>query len=194
MKDMLISISNDLLDDDGELDSDQIEKLRKDRFQLNKQIKHLEKYILLDNEECKSNFSAYTVTTARALQYATPLSFSARINPIRLDDQFYTHNKTDGNNNKWDSSAFSCSSVGNFGDFSAPIERNYIRKYVEVNYIEGSDDEKWSKRDFPWTKKLEVCTIFIFWLFCTGLNLVALEVETSTHYFWAGCFKGKQVN
>ncbi|KAK1417668.1 hypothetical protein QVD17_26800 [Tagetes erecta] len=155
MKDMLISISNDLLDDDGNLDSDQIEKLRKDRLQLNKQIKHLEKYILIENEECKSNFSAYTVTTARALQYATPLSFSARMDPIRLDDQFYMHNKTDGNNNKWDSSAFSCSSVGNFGDFSAPIERNYIRKYVEVNYIEGSDDEKWSKRDFPWTKKLE---------------------------------------
>ncbi|KAI3803887.1 hypothetical protein L1987_32051 [Smallanthus sonchifolius] len=155
MKDMLISISNDLLDNAGELSSDQIEKLRQDRLQLNKQIKHLEKYILIDNEDCKSNFSAYTVTTARALPYATPLSFSARIDPVRLDDQFYMHNKTDGNDNKWDPSALSCSSVGNFGDFSALVERDYVRKYAEVNYIEGSDDEKWSKRDFPWTKKLE---------------------------------------
>ncbi|KAI3774488.1 hypothetical protein L1987_49046 [Smallanthus sonchifolius] len=156
MKDMLISISNDLLDNAGEFSPDQIEKLRQDRLQLNKQIKHLEKYILIDNEECKSNFSAYTVTTARALQYATPLSFSARIDPVRLDDQFYMDNKTDGNDNKWDPSALSCSSVGNFGDFSAPVERDYVRKYVEVNYIEGSDDEKWSKRDFTWTKKLEL--------------------------------------
>ncbi|MFS7979105.1 putative DNA helicase [Helianthus anomalus] len=155
MKDMLISISNDLLDDDGELRSDQIEKLRQDRRQLNKQIKLLEKYVTLDNEDCKSSFSAYTVTTARPLQYVTP--FSARIDPVRLDDQFCTYTKTDenNNNNKWGTLALPCSSVGNFGDFSTPVERNYVRKYVEVNYIEGSDDVKWSKRDFPWTKKLE---------------------------------------
>ncbi|KAI7728903.1 hypothetical protein M8C21_012297, partial [Ambrosia artemisiifolia] len=153
MKDMLISISNDLLDNVGELNTEQIEKLRQDRLQLNKQIKHLEKYIMLDNEGCNSNFSAYTVTTAKALQYATP--FSSRIDPVRLDDQFYMHNKTNENNNTRDTVALSCSSVGNFGDFSTPVERNYVRKYVEVNYIEGSDDVNWSKRDFPWTKKLE---------------------------------------
>ncbi|KAK9070993.1 hypothetical protein SSX86_009561 [Deinandra increscens subsp. villosa] len=156
MKDMLISISNDLLDNVDELNSDQIEKLRQDRQQLNKQIKLLEKYILLDNEECKSNFSAYTVTTARALQYETPSSFSARVDPVRLDDQFSMHNKSDGDNNMSDPSSISCSSVGNFGNYSSPVERDYVRKYVEVNYIEGSDDEKWSKKDFPWTKKLEV--------------------------------------
>ncbi|KAL8188794.1 hypothetical protein R6Q57_029549 [Mikania cordata] len=162
MKDMLISISNDLLDDVGELNSYEKEKLHQNRQQLNKQIKHLEKYILVDSEECKSNFSSYTITTARALQHATPLSFSARIDPIRLDDEFYMHNKIDGNSHKQDPLAFSCSSVRNFGDFSAPIERDYIRKHVEVNYIEGSDDEKWSKRDFPWTKKLEACNKKVF--------------------------------
>jgi bloom syndrome protein len=32
----------------------------------------------------------------------------------------------------------------------------YIPKYVEVNYIEGSNDKKCSSGNFPWTKKLEV--------------------------------------
>ena len=65
---------------------------------------------------------------------------------------------------KWDPPSLSCSCVGNFGEFSAPVERDYVRKYVEVNYMEGSDDKKWSKRDFSWSKKLEVCGICTVWL------------------------------
>nr|XP_043624534.1 ATP-dependent DNA helicase Q-like 4A isoform X2 [Erigeron canadensis] len=158
MKDMLICISNDLLDNVGELESDQIKKLREDRLHLNKQIQQLEKYlrsILIDDEGCKSNFSSYTVTTKRNLPYATPSPFTSRVDPVRLDDQFYMNNKTDGYS-KWDPSSLSCSSVGNFVDLSTPMEREpYVRKYVEVNYTEGSDDKKWSNRDFSWTKKLE---------------------------------------
>nr|GEU62132.1 ATP-dependent DNA helicase Q-like 4A isoform X1 [Tanacetum cinerariifolium] len=157
MKDDLISISNELLDDVTELNSDQIEKLRKDRLQLNKQVKQLEKYLRsmsIDDEGCKSNFSSYAVPSSRHFQYGTPLTYASKIDPIRLDDQFFMQNFTDGNN-KWDPPSLSCSSVGNFGDFSAPVERGYVRKYVEVNYIEGSDDKKWSKRDFSWSKKLE---------------------------------------
>ncbi|KAI3515692.1 hypothetical protein L1887_14595 [Cichorium endivia] len=149
LKDMLISISNDLIDNVSEFDSDQVEKLCEDRLQLKKQIQLLKQYcqsILMDDEGCKSSFSAYTST--RDFKYQTPLAFTSRIDPIRLDDQF--------GYNKWDPPSISCSSVGNFGIFSTPMEREpYVRKNVKVNYIDGSDDKKWSKKDFPWTKKLE---------------------------------------
>ncbi|XP_071691559.1 ATP-dependent DNA helicase Q-like 4A isoform X2 [Rutidosis leptorrhynchoides] len=156
MKDMLISISNDLIDNVDEMNTDQIENLRQNRLQLNKQIKQLEQYLrstLRDEEGCKSCFSAYTAI--KDFEYGTPSLYSSKIDPVRLDDRFYMKNKTDGQN-KWDTSSFSCSSVGNFVDLSTPMEREpYVRKYVEVNYIEGSDDKKWNSRDFPWTKKLE---------------------------------------
>ncbi|KVH93498.1 DNA helicase, ATP-dependent, RecQ type [Cynara cardunculus var. scolymus] len=156
MKDQLISISNDLLDNVGELNSDQIEKLRQDRLQLNKQIQQLEKYlhyILMDEERHNSNFSAYTTT--RTLQYGTPPTFTSMVDPVRLDDQFYMCNETNGHD-RWDSSSVSCFSEGNVDDSSTSMEREpHAKRYVEVNYSEGSDDKKWSKRDFPWTKKLE---------------------------------------
>lgn len=153
---------------------------------MNKQIKQLEQYLRssLRDKECKSSFSAHTTT--KDFEYGTPLSYSSKIDPVRLDDRFYMQNKTDGHN-EWDPSSVSCSSVGNFVDLSTPMEREpYVRKYVEVNYIEGSDDKKWSSRDFPWTKKLEVCgrsgnlihllmnglIQLMFYLLWKGVNLV----------------------
>ncbi|KAL3598122.1 hypothetical protein D5086_006040 [Populus alba] len=99
MKDMLIA---------AELSQAQIDKLRQDRSQLNKQIQQLEKY-LRDKERQKSHCSASTLV--RNLH---------------------------------------------FGVSSVPLEREpYIPSFVEVNYIEGSNDPKWSSTNFPWTKKLE---------------------------------------
>ncbi|PWA63524.1 DNA helicase, ATP-dependent, RecQ type [Artemisia annua] len=72
MKDELISISNELLDDATELNSNQIEKLRKDRLQLIKQVKQLEKYlryVSVDDEGCKSKFSSYAVLSSRPYKY-----------------------------------------------------------------------------------------------------------------------------
>lgn len=44
-----------------------------------------------------------------------------------------------------------------FGMSSGPVEREpYIPKVIDVNYIEGSNDKKWSSRNFSWTKELEV--------------------------------------
>ncbi|MED6207360.1 hypothetical protein PIB30_035063 [Stylosanthes scabra] len=40
---------------------------------------------------------------------------------------------------------------------SGPVTREaFIPKIIEVNYIEGSGDKRWSNKDFPWTKQLEV--------------------------------------
>ncbi|KAK4739629.1 hypothetical protein R3W88_003326 [Solanum pinnatisectum] len=164
MKDKLIEISNDLLDNVSDLSSEQIEMLRQERSQLKLQIQLLEKFLqtVSGNEERKmSQCSASTLTSAfqyetpSAFQYATPSSFPSRINPTRLDTQFSGYNESSHFDN-WNSSSLSFDATGGYGLSTAPVEREpYIPKYLEVNYIDGSNDKKWSSRDFPWTKKLE---------------------------------------
>lgn len=152
MKDMLIAVSNDLLDNAAELSQAQIDKLRQDRLQLNKQIQQLEKY-LRDEERQKSHFSASTLV--RNLQYETPQSAACKIDPMRFDAQVHLRNDLN-EYEKWNAPSVSFSSIDSFGVSSVPLEREpYIPSFVEVNYIEGSNDPKWSSTNFPWTKKLE---------------------------------------
>lgn len=136
------------------------------RSQLKLQIQHLEKFLqtVSGNEERKMSqcsastlISAFQYETPSAFQYATPSSFPSRINPTRLDTQFSGYNESSHFDN-WNSSSLSFDVTGGNGLSTAPVEREpYIPKYLEVNYIDGSNDKKWSCRDFPWTKKLEVC-------------------------------------
>lgn len=109
------------------------------RLHLNKQIQQLEGY-LPDVERQKSHFSA---STTCSFQYETPQAASLK----SFDYE------------KWNlSSSVPFSSVDRLGVSSYSVEREpYIPKIIEVNYIEGSNDRKWSSGDFPWTKKLEVC-------------------------------------
>ncbi|XP_071935899.1 ATP-dependent DNA helicase Q-like 4A [Coffea arabica] len=157
LKDMLIGISNELIDNITDLESDQIEKLRQERMQLNMQIQQLDKYLranLVNDELRTSHFSASTATPS-AFQYETPPAVPFKMDPTRLDPQFYAHSEPNGFD-RWDSSSVSFTSTDWYGASAAPLEREpYVPKYVEVNYIEGSNDKKWSSRDFPWTKKLE---------------------------------------
>ncbi|GMI88192.1 hypothetical protein like AT1G10930 [Hibiscus trionum] len=151
MKDMLIAVSNELLDNAANLSPEQIEKLRQDRLQLNKQIQQLERYIC-DVERKRSSFSASTAT--HTFQYGTPQTASFNTKPIQFDAQVHLRNDPNGHDN-WNSST-TFSSVNSFGISSGPIEREpYVPQIIDVNYIEGSNDQKWSSRDFPWTKKLE---------------------------------------
>ncbi|KAJ4717333.1 DNA helicase, ATP-dependent [Melia azedarach] len=151
MKDMLIAISNELLDNATALSPAQIEKLRQERLQLNKQIQQLEGFFH-DDERQKSQFSA---STTRTYQYETPQVAVHRIDPMRFDAQIHLYNEP-GENEKWNSSSVSFSSVERFSVSSYPVEREpYIPKIIKVNYIEGSNDQKWRSCDFPWTKKLE---------------------------------------
>lgn len=112
------------------------------RSQLNKQIQQLEKYIHsrnLDEERQKSHFST-SMATPSSFVYETPLQNVLGSAPNRYDAQSYMGNGT-------------CASSYQ----SLPVEREaFIPKIIEVNYIEGSGDKRWSSRDFPWTKKLEV--------------------------------------
>ncbi|KAM1027197.1 hypothetical protein ACFX2A_040992 [Malus domestica] len=156
MKDTLIIISNQLLDDVNDLSPEQINKLRQDRLQLNKQIQQLEKYLCnnsLDEERRKSHFSA---STPRPFQCETPQAAAFRTDPMRFDSQVHPHNES-GGYERCNSSSVPFSSVDRLGFSSCPVKREpCISKLVEVNYIEGSKDKKWSSDNFPWTKKLEV--------------------------------------
>lgn len=112
------------------------------RLQLSKQIQQLES-CRHGEERQKSHFSASTTHT---YQYETPQPTVLKIDPIRFDTQVHLYNESEGYGN-WNSSSVS----------SYPVEREpFIPKIIKVNYIEGSNDQKWSSRDFPWTKSLEV--------------------------------------
>ncbi|WCJ18349.1 ATP-dependent DNA helicase Q-like 4A [Euphorbia peplus] len=152
MKDMLIAVSNELLDNSANLGIVQIEKLRQDRLQLNKQIQLLERY-LRDEERQKSHFSASTA--AQNLPYGTPQSAASRTEPLRFDGQVHLQNEP-GSHQNWNPPALSYSSLDKFSVSYDPIVREpYAPKFVDVNYSEGSNDPKWSSTNFPWTQKLQ---------------------------------------
>ncbi|GER26748.1 ATP-dependent DNA helicase Q1 [Striga asiatica] len=157
MKDTLICISNDLLDNVGEINSERIQALQQERQLLRKQIQQLEKHLqtTLVNEERKmSHFSAST-TTHMPCQHDTASPMPSRIEPRRLDSQFQANNEPYAFD-RWGQSSSSFYSTDGFGLSNAPVEREpYIPKNIDINYIDGSTDKKWSSREFAWTKKLE---------------------------------------
>ncbi|OIV91529.1 hypothetical protein TanjilG_08941 [Lupinus angustifolius] len=169
LKDNLIAISNELLDNGENLSSAQVAKLRQDRSQLNKQIQQLEKYIQssnLDEERQRSHFSA-SMAPPKYSMYETPQQTFLSSGSNGYDAQAYIGTGTCGssfqsaymgNGTCGSSSQFhSFSTVDTYGMSSGPVEREaFIPKIIEVNYIEGSGDKRWSSLDFPWTKKLEV--------------------------------------
>ncbi|KAI9103562.1 hypothetical protein K1719_023185 [Acacia pycnantha] len=154
-KDNLIAISNELLDNVDSLNSSQIAKLREDRSQLNKQIQQLERYIhscKLVEERQNSHFSASTAPPT-SFQFETLNRTELRSGSMRYDNQAYMNNEPCGASFQ----SFSFSSVDKYGMSSGPMEREtFIPKIIDVKYIEGSGDKRWSDQNFPWTKKLEV--------------------------------------
>ncbi|XP_062077326.1 ATP-dependent DNA helicase Q-like 4A isoform X2 [Humulus lupulus] len=156
MKDMLISVSNELIDNFDSLSSVQTEKLRQDRLELNKQVQQLERYLRsnsADEERQKSHF--FASTTPQSFHYETPQASVSRKDPWKFESQVHLRNEP-GVYESCNLSSVSFSSIDRFDISSSTAEREpYIPRLVEVNYIEGSDNKKWSNQDFPWTKKLE---------------------------------------
>lgn len=119
------------------------------------QIQQLEKHIhsgTLNEERQKSHFSASTAPPT-SFVYETLQQTGLYDGSKRYDTQAYTGNGT------YESSFQSLPSfsVDNYSMSSGPVEREaFIPKIIDVNYIEGSGDKRWSSRDFPWTKELEV--------------------------------------
>ncbi|XP_039173258.1 ATP-dependent DNA helicase Q-like 4A isoform X2 [Eucalyptus grandis] len=156
MKDNLIAISNELLDNVTELTPEAVEKLRHDRSHLNRQIQQLENHLrslTVDEERRKSHFSASAAPPTSSL-YETPRAFGSRVEPFRLEAHVHPQNEP-GGYDRWNSPSVSFTS-DRFPVSSGPVDRDsYIQKPVEVNYTEGSIDKKWSSWSFPWTKSLE---------------------------------------
>ncbi|KAI4296227.1 hypothetical protein L6164_036202 [Bauhinia variegata] len=152
-KDNLIAISNELLDNVDNLSLTEIARLRQDRSQLNKQIQQLERYLHssnLDEERQKSHFSASTAPPSSFL-FETPNQSVPRSGLVSCA-QVYMDNEPYGSSFQ----SYSFSSVDKYGMSSGLVEREaYIPKIINVNYIEGSGDERWRSRNFPWTKKSE---------------------------------------
>lgn len=89
-------------------------------------------------------------------QYDNPSTAAFKFCPMRLDSQFQASNSLSGSD-RWDSSSISNYTPDNTGFPTAPLERvPYVPKHIDINYIDGSTDQKWSSRGFSWTNKLEV--------------------------------------
>ncbi|XP_051146387.1 ATP-dependent DNA helicase Q-like 4A [Andrographis paniculata] len=157
MKDTLIAISNDLIDNIDEMSSEKVEALRQERQQLKKKIQQLEKYICIQsvNQERKTSHFSASTATPMAFQYGTPSTMQFRVDPMNLDSRFQGNNESHGFD-RWNSSSIPSYSTDGFGVSTAAFEREpYIPKHIDINYIEGSTDKKWSSREYSWTKKLE---------------------------------------
>ncbi|KAJ4756645.1 ATP-dependent DNA helicase RecQ [Rhynchospora pubera] len=141
MKDRLIAITNELLDN-IDLSTRQMEDLREKRFHLKKQIELLSKHLqVLTSQEVDRQFSHSMASSA-----TTPAgSFS--IDTESFHYQVYIRNE----------SANGSSTCYTPPPPSSLYEREpYTPQIIDVNYIEGSADGKWKGRDFSWTKELEI--------------------------------------
>ncbi|XP_072962259.1 ATP-dependent DNA helicase Q-like 4A isoform X2 [Typha angustifolia] len=155
MKDHLIAVSNELLDNAADLSPQHSEDLRQERLHLNKQIQQLEKYTqsLTQDEERERSHSLASTTATHRLQPVTPVSASA-IDPDSFKSQVHIRNEPEYGGT-W-SSPVPFSYTDRLGVPSTPVEREvFTPKHVNINYIEGSGDIRWKSTDFPWTKKLE---------------------------------------
>ncbi|XP_010480423.1 PREDICTED: ATP-dependent DNA helicase Q-like 4A [Camelina sativa] len=144
MKDVLLAISNELLDDATDLSPERVQQLRQERLQLKKQIQQLENHIR-DKDSKKSQFLSSTAT--RTFQYETPKSTSYKMD----------HPQTDFRPLPSDQGRYVSDSWNMPRDSSFSVEREqYVPKIIDVTYTEGSSDKRWSSHDFPWTRKLEI--------------------------------------
>ncbi|KAI3990902.1 hypothetical protein MKX01_026086 [Papaver californicum] len=152
-KDLLISISNELLDNGDDLSPPQLEKLRQDRVQLNKEVKLLEKYLQSSSEERQKSHSLASTAGHRGFKPETPLS-TFRIDPLRFDAQVQLR----AEQNSYINGSQSSISLSYHDRFvtPGPVEREaYTPKIFDVKYVDGSNDKRWSSSNFPWSKELE---------------------------------------
>lgn len=128
------------------------------RLHLNKQIQQLEKYIhRSDRDEERRISHNMTSTTARGSQLGTPATILG-IDSLRFSSQVHINNEL-GHGGGW-STPMPFSSTDRLNSPLPPVERElFAPKVLDINYTEGSANEKWKRLDFPWTKKLEVSSI-----------------------------------
>ncbi|KAF2589588.1 hypothetical protein F2Q70_00041881 [Brassica cretica] len=125
-----------------------------------KQIQQLENHIR-DKERETSKFLSSTATPS--FQYETPKATNRNMNHPQTDSRAQFSEQGRYASDSWNMPRDSSFSVDRYGLSSAPVEREqYVPRIIDVTYTEGSSDKKWSSRDFPWTRKLEVSNKKVF--------------------------------
>ncbi|PKA62531.1 ATP-dependent DNA helicase Q-like 4B [Apostasia shenzhenica] len=154
MKDRLISVSNELLDNAGGLSPNQLENLFQERLLLNKKIQQLEKHLHCSSHDKYRQQSNAMISSTLVQGIRMDTSVTRFTDNLRCVSQAHMHNDLVYNEN-WSSPLPSFSADG-LNVYSVPLEREvYTPKLLQVRYTEGSGDERWKRVDFPWTKKLE---------------------------------------
>lgn len=113
---------------------------------LNKRIQLLSKHLQVQSsQEADGPFSRLT-----AYSTSTPAA-SFSVDTERFNSQVYIRNEpANGSSTCYTSTSF-------------VYEREpYTPQIIDVNYIDGSADERWKSRDFSWTKELEVGFSFYY--------------------------------
>uniref|UniRef100_K3YPE6 DNA 3'-5' helicase n=1 Tax=Setaria italica TaxID=4555 RepID=K3YPE6_SETIT len=155
MKNEMIAVADELLDDDGKLNLQRSEELRKKRLHLKKQIQLLEEYMARssqDEERQRSHSMASTAAIQGHLPPMTPGS-TFMMDSSRFQSQVYIRNGPGNSDLCYSPAPYSCSD-----NLSMPLHsvwREYTPKVIDTNYTEGSADKRWSSTNFPWTKELE---------------------------------------
>lgn len=121
---------------------------------MKKQIQQLE--ILIQDKERKNSESLASRPT-HCIQYETPQTTNRKVDYAQEDSR--AHVKEQGrhvSDNRSMPRDYLCSEDRS-GLSSDPLERERcVPEIIDVTYTDGSNDKKWSSRDFPWTKNLEV--------------------------------------
>jgi len=95
-----------------------------------------------------------STTAAKVSQPGTPVTTFV-IDSLRSSSEVHIRNEV-GNCEGW-STPMPFASTDRLSTPLPPVERElFTRKLLDINYTEGSGDQKWKSVDFPWIKKLEV--------------------------------------
>ncbi|CAH8381924.1 unnamed protein product [Eruca vesicaria subsp. sativa] len=154
MKDALLAVTNELLDDSTNLGPGHFEQLCQERLLLKNQIQQLE--ILIQEKERK-NSECLASRPTHNIQYETPQTTNHKADYVQADSR--AHVKEHGRyvSDNWNMPRDYLCSGDRSGLSSGSLERERcVPEIIDVSYTDGSNDKKWSSRDFPWTKNLEV--------------------------------------
>ncbi|KAL6629187.1 hypothetical protein ACP70R_028952 [Stipagrostis hirtigluma subsp. patula] len=162
MKDELIAVANELLDDDGKLNPQRSEELRHKRVHLKKQVQLLGEYIARssqDEDRQRSHPMASTTAVQGHYPPMTPRSTFV-MDAERFQSQVYMRSGPGISDLCYSSAPYSY--TDNLNTPSNSFRRECTPRNIDINYTEGSNDKKWSGTNFPWTKELEATNKKVF--------------------------------
>lgn len=121
---------------------------------MKKQIQQLE--ILIQDKERK-NSECLASRRTHNIQYETPQTTNHKADYAQAESRAHVKEQGRYVSDNWNMPRDYLCSEDRSGLSSGPIERERcVPDIIDITYTDGSNDKKWSSRDFPWTKNLEV--------------------------------------